>query len=153
MRFSASFKIQDSHLWKKDSLSSVPPPVESLLATLNHQLESRQENLSSDMAKAQAAADQATKEWLGSAKVGIPRMVRDGDTGQIALSHADVSLSFLLLPSLLSIAGRQREEVREVPVSAVYGPQQECRGAHHAPLPLPQLWQGLQGTGEVLYCS
>ena len=40
---------------------------------------------------AQAAADQATKEWLGSAKIGIPRMVRDGDTGQIALSHADVS--------------------------------------------------------------
>jgi len=76
---------------KKDSLSSVPPPVESLLATLNHQLESRQENLSSDMAKAQAAADLATKEWLGSAKVGIPRMVRDGDTGQIALSHADAA--------------------------------------------------------------
>ena len=42
-------------------------------------------------AAAQAAADQATKEWLGSAKIGIPRMVRDGDTGQIALSHADVS--------------------------------------------------------------
>ena len=91
---------------KKDSLSSVPPPVESLLATLNHQLESRQENLSSDMAKAQAAADLATKEWLGSAKVGIPRMVRDGDTGQIALSHADVSLSSSSLTSPLSIAGR-----------------------------------------------
>ena len=24
-------------------------------------------------------------------QVGIPRMVRDGDTGQLALSHADVS--------------------------------------------------------------
>lgn len=83
----------------KDSLSSAPPPVESLLATLNHQLESRQGNISSDLA-AQAAADQATKEWLGSAKVGIPRMVRDGDTGQIALSHAD------------AVSGRKCEKCR-----------------------------------------
>ena len=34
-----------------DSLSSVPPPVESLLATLNHQLESRQGSLGPDLGK------------------------------------------------------------------------------------------------------
>jgi len=82
-----------------EPLSTVPPPVESLLATLNHQLESRQGSMTSDIA-AQAAADQATKEWLGSAKVGIPRMVRDGDTGQIALSHAD------------AVSGRKCEKCR-----------------------------------------
>ena len=34
-----------------DSLSTVPPPVESLLATLNHQLESRQGSLCPDLGK------------------------------------------------------------------------------------------------------
>ena len=76
---------------------------------------------------AQAAADQATKEWLGSAKIGIPRMVRDGDTGQIALSHADVShllsppLSSLLdivVLSRLSVVG----SVRNVGVRCVWTP-------------------------------
>ena len=33
-------------------------------------------------------------------------------------------------------------------VSAVYGPQQKCRRAHHAPLSLPKLWQGLQGKSD-----
>ena len=47
-----------------------------------------------EMEAAQAAADQATKEWLGGARVGIPRMVQDGETGQIALSHADVSYNY-----------------------------------------------------------
>jgi len=66
-----------------------PPPVESLLAHISNQLESG--NINTDIDASLAAADQATKEWLSGAKVGIPRMVRDGDTGQIALSHADAS--------------------------------------------------------------
>ena len=68
---------------------------------------------------AQAAADQATKEWLGSAKIGIPRMVRDGDTGQIALSHADVRTESPPVSSLLDIlyilqavSGRKCEKCR-----------------------------------------
>ena len=80
-----------------------PPPVESLLAHISNQLESgslpteldgkailmtAHTNLTHPASL--AAADLATKEWLSGAKVGIPRMVRDGDTGQIALSHADV---------------------------------------------------------------
>ena len=76
-------------------------------------------------------------------------MVRDGDTGQIALSHADVS-PHLPAPPVSPLhccyLGCQWSEVREVSVSAVYGPQQKCRRAHHAPLSLPQLWQGLQGN-------
>ena len=57
-----------------------------------------------------AAADQATKEWLSGAKVGIPRMVRDGDTGQIALSHADVGHPRLNTISTI-FSGDQWEEV------------------------------------------
>ena len=44
----------------KDSLSSAPPPVESLLATLNHQLESRQGNISSDLGKADVLCPENT---------------------------------------------------------------------------------------------
>jgi len=69
--------------------TSAPPPVESLLAHISNQLETG--SIGTDMEASLAAADQATKEWLSGAKVGIPRMVRDGDTGQIALSHADAS--------------------------------------------------------------
>ena len=61
-----------------------PPPVESLLATLNHQLGSGNDGM------AQAAADQATKEWLSNSKIGVPQMVMDGDTGQVSLAHSDV---------------------------------------------------------------
>ena len=70
---------------KTEPLSLAPPPVESLLATLNHQLASATPTppapapvnatnssisvKNSHIEAAQAAADQATKEWLGSAKV------------------------------------------------------------------------------------
>ena len=62
-----------------------PPPVESLLATLSHQLGSGNDGM------AQAAADQATKEWLSNSKIATPQMVMDGDTGQVSLAHSDVS--------------------------------------------------------------
>merc|ERR1719225_1632619 len=62
-----------------------PPPVESLLATLNHQLGSGNDGM------AQAAADQATKEWLSNSKIGVPQMVMDGDTGQVSLAHSDAA--------------------------------------------------------------
>jgi len=68
--------------------SSGPPPVESLLAHISNQLESGT-SMETDANISLAAADQATKEWLYSAKVGIPKMIRNGDTGQIALAHAD----------------------------------------------------------------
>jgi len=61
------------------------PPVESLLATLSHQLTSGNDGM------AQAAADQATKEWLGTSKIGVPQMVMDGDTGQVSLAHSDAA--------------------------------------------------------------
>ena len=67
------------------------PPVESLLATLSHQLGSGNDGM------AQAAADQATKEWLGNTKIGVPQMVMDGDTGQVSLAHSDVSIHISLL--------------------------------------------------------
>ena len=63
-----------------------PPPVESLLATLSHQLGSGNDGM------AQAAADQATKEWLSNSKIATPQMVMDGDTGQVSLAHSDVSI-------------------------------------------------------------
>ena len=68
-----------------------PPPVESLLATLSSQLQCPVPAPDNGVDAAQAAADLATKEWLSSSKVGIPQMVRDGDTGQMSLSHADAT--------------------------------------------------------------
>ena len=81
--------------------------METLLATLSSQLQSQQQSSPvslqpkvEPMDAAQAAADLATKEWLSSSKVGIPQMVRDGDTGQIALSHADVRKSSISSQSM-----------------------------------------------------
>ena len=34
--------------------------------------------------------------------------------------------------------------MREVSVSPLHGPEPQRGGAHHAPVPLPKLWQGLQ---------
>ena len=68
-----------------------PPPVETLLATLSHQLTSGNDGM------AQAAADQATKEWLSNSKIGVPQMVMDGDTGQVSLAHSDVSMDTLTI--------------------------------------------------------
>lgn len=64
------------------------PPVESLLAHISSQLETCQA-VKAEMDVSVAAADQQTKDWLYSNKVGVPQMVMNGDTGQLALAHAD----------------------------------------------------------------
>jgi len=83
-----------------------PPPVESLLATLSKQLPplapvkqqqslapvKQQPSIAVNPGNGEvAAADKATIDWLNSSKVGVPQMVRDGDTGQLSLSHSDAA--------------------------------------------------------------
>lgn len=66
------------------------PPVESLLAHITSQLETGG-GIKPEIDVSVAAADQQTKEWLYSNKVGVPQMVMNGDTGQLALAHADAN--------------------------------------------------------------
>jgi len=66
------------------------PPVESLLAHISNQLETG-ESIKTEIDVSVAAADQQTKDWLYSNKVGVPQMVMNGDTGQLALAHADAN--------------------------------------------------------------
>jgi len=80
---------------KKDEVANCviggpPPPVESLLAHINSQLETGG-GIKAEIDISVAAADQQTKEWLYSNKVGVPQMVMNGDTGQLALAHADAN--------------------------------------------------------------
>merc|ERR1719189_2382024 len=80
---------------KNDSAGSCviggpPPPVESLLAHISSQLETGG-GMKAEIDISVAAADQQTKEWLYSNKVGVPQMVMNGDTGQLALAHADAN--------------------------------------------------------------
>lgn len=66
------------------------PPVESLLAHISSQLETG-EAIKAEIDVSVAAADRQTKDWLYSNKVGVPQMVMNGDTGQLALAHADAN--------------------------------------------------------------
>jgi len=81
---------QDSEDSMDCAIGGPAPQVESLLAHINSQLETG-ETIKAEIDVSVAAADRQTKDWLYSNKVGVPQMVMNGDTGQLALAHADAN--------------------------------------------------------------